>query len=779
MRLSIRWIFDHISVGWHDANINDLVKLLNKTTSEIESVEHIKVNLDKFNIVKIVETAVNGVKGYSYESGSEIFLPERKDLDLDAFYIVKKDHKAFAWATTNDFGSDKSFLLPSIKANEQDIAGAWKEKFEAEDYILTLDNKAITHRPDLWGHRGFAREISALIGANLLPLEEFISSKPVKQYDRNIHSAHNGPFEIELKQSYCHICNRFSGLYFSELKNQPSCLDIASRLCKVGAKPIDFIVDATNYVMFDLGQPIHAYDADKISSKKIVIHCAIAGDKFKLLDGSEVECETKDCIISDGNKPIALAGIMGGLDTAVSNNTKSIFLESANFDASAIRQSSMRLKKRTEASARFEKSLDPNQNIFGILRFINLLDRVHYNYKAFDVVTSLGAEIEEKIIKVPAELIKKILSLDIEPAIIERILTKIGFELEIVKEQLEVYYIITVPTFRATKDVTIPEDIVEEIGRFIGYEIIALELPKRVMKAFDFKSAQNIRDIKKHLAYALDMNEVQSYVFFDEEFLKELDYQPIDTLEVLNPQSENLRRLITSLIPNLMKVINTNKHKQELLRIFELNRVWFLENKNGLETMELAGIFFSHKQPLDFYECKSMLNSLFNILKINVKWHKAQKVDPWYNQHQTAELSFDNQVIGIVGMADNKFLSKIADDASAFIFELNADFLIGSRPESVKFVPLEKYPEVHFDISVLIPNFLTVYELSEVLQSVDNKIKKVSLVDYYEKEEWGDKKSLTFKIKVYDENKTLVKDETDQIYQKIVTAIEKLGGSIR
>jgi len=803
MRLSIRWIFDHITqaINWQNFNINELVKLLNKSTAEIESVEPFKFDLNKFTIAQVLEHSNSAIKAFSLELNKEFLLPKREDIVIGSFYLVKHHTHVYSWATSADLGSDKCYFIPAIQNRE-----LWKNEFEIDDYILVLDNKAISHRPDLWGHRGFAREIAALMGYDLKPIEQLILNKPVKQSSDN--NAYNGPFYMEIKQSGDEIsaCKRFAGLYISEINNQPSDLLMASRLIRIDSRPIDFIVDATNYVMFDLGQPMHAYDADTIRSKKIVIQSGY-GDTLKLLDGTDVILDSKDCAIYDGDKlgiakPIALAGIIGGASTAVSLKTKSIFIESANFDASVIRHSSMRLKKRTEASTRFEKSLDPNQNVDGILRFLHLLDGYDLCYTSSEMVTSLGARAEEKVIKIHADLIKALLSISIDSEVVAKILTKIGFKVMFDGS----IYTITVPTFRSTKDVTIPVDIVEEIGRFIGYDKIDLILPSRVMSAFDFKSVQNLREIKKHLAYGLHMNEVQSYAFFDEQFLRELDYNLGKTLEAINPQSENWSRLITSLIPNLLKVININKHKQERFRYFELNRVWRIastnltntyetnsnyDKLNAVEAFELAGIIGDHKKDIDFYECKNLVDSIFGFFQINVKWHKPKskdlgfkKLDPWYYNYEAAELTFDNQVIGLAGMGDSRFLSNIMHEGKVFIFELNADFLINSRLEFKKFVPLEKYPEVHIDISMLVPDLVTVHDIEKLIKTMeisvpDTKIIKITLIDFFEKEEWGNKKSLTFRIAIYNAHRTLVKSEIDQIHQDIVIELNKIGGEIR
>lgn len=782
MKLSIAWIFDHISVSWKDVNIADLVQKFNVTTAEIESYEHINIDLSSITIVKITEFKDNKFKAYSHELKKSIILPERTGVFVDHLYLVKKEKNSFRWANLIDLGGSKEGLLNNIWCHEEELTGSWKNNFEDQDWILTVDNSALTHRPDMWGHRGFAREIAAILNKKLISEEQFLSPKPIKHYDNNAPVTATNPFNIEIsyKDKADQVCKRFAGIYFDSIDNMGSIINMAARLARVDSKPVGAIVDTTNYVMYDLGQPMHAFDASNIDNKKIVARFAYTGEKIKLLDGDEISLIDTDLVIADTHKPLALAGIMGGLDSSITKDTKSVFIESANFEASAIRKTSTRVKKRTEASARFEKSLDPNQNTQAILRFLKILSDYNIHYSGSDSIVSLGKLVQEKFIEVDLNFINKRIGSNVNSDSVKNILDKLGFGVQETQDiNNNIIYTITVPTFRSTKDVTLPEDIVEEIGRFVGYDNINYKAPTHSMEPFDISKVRKVRDMKRHMAYSLNMHEAQTYAFFDEEFLRKLKYEPTDYLEVANPISENYRKLITSLAPNLLKCIYNNEHKQELLNFFEYNKVWFLENNIPVESVELAGIFFDSKKSVDFYDYKFHLNSLFELLKIDITWSKPRStLDFWYDINQTAELSYQGRVMGTAGKLSPEIL-KFIGTGDGFVFELDANFLITFVKPDIKFTQLAKYPESELDISLLVDQKVTAAELSAAISLADSKIQEVELLDFFHKEEWGTKKSLTFRYVAYDDKGTMTKQEIDEIVSKVSQAVQKLGAQIR
>lgn len=784
MKLSIAWLFDHVSQNWKELNIHDLMSQFGATTAEVDSVEHIKIDLDLFTVVKVIEINENGIKAHSFELRKDILLPERKDVVIGNIYLIKKEQKSYRWALLTDLGSQKDGLFTNIWCSEKDLKGGWKDNFEYEDYIITIDNKALTNRPDMWGHRGVAREIAALINKNLTPEENFLASKPIKHYANISPVTSTNPLTVEISknnQSCNNACRRLAGLYMGSVENKASNIWMATRLARVDSRPLNFLVDTTNYVMYDIGQPMHAFDADTIKSKTLIVRCAIEGEKLKLLDGTDIALTPLDLIISDSDRPLALAGVMGGIESSITKNTKTLFIESGNFDASTIRKTAARFKKRTESSTRFEKSLDPNQNTQAILRFLKLSNDFGLNYQAADSVVSIGPLAHEVIIKVSHDLIVNKLGINVNADTVENILMKIGFGVQSVYDKSEIIYSVTVPTYRCTKDITIPEDIVEEVSRFIGYDKIPQVPPMRAMQPFNIRWINKLRSIKYHMAYSLKMHEVQTYAFFDEEFLKKIEFEPTDTLNIANPLSEHWQRLITSLVPNLLKCVSTNNAKQEVLNFFEYNRVWFYEDKKPVESLELAGIFYKHKEQIDFYEYKAKINSIFNMLTLDVKWVKPQKnnIDPWYNANQFAEIVYQDRVIGQAGKISLQMLNIIDPLGDAFIFELDGNFLINFIPEIHKFESLPKYPEVDLDISLLVPQDITAYQLEDVIKSADKRIKYVHLIDFFHKSEWGNNKSMTYRFVVYDEQKTMTKEEIDVVWESVVNNMKKIGATIR
>lgn len=779
MKLSLAWIFDHLKAELKDIDVQYLVSKLSSTTSEIEGCRHVKVDTDLFTLAKVEKISPESIELLSTEWNKKIVLPLRKDVVVGQIYLVKKDNKIFSWSSLSDFGSEKEGLLTSLFCDEAVLKGAWKSDFESEDYILELDNKAITNRPDLWGHRGFAREVAAILQKELLPEERFLASKPIKHYTSLAPVSSTNPFTLEIDPSACAIfCKRIAGIYLPNIEHKDSILKIAIRLARIDSRPIDTIVDFTNYVMFDLGHPMHAFDSKKISGEYISARCAKHGEKLTLLDGQTIELTAADYIIADDKKPLALAGIMGGEFASVSKETDSVFLEAGSFDASVIRKSSTFFKKRTESSARFEKSLDPNQNTQALLRFLKLLEDYSIQFKSSDAISSVGALTQESTITLSQELINNRIGMTVNSDTIERILSKLGFGLRVNRNNNETLYTITIPTYRGTKDIQLKEDIIEEVARFIGYSNIPHVLPSRAMATFDISIIQKIRKIKQYLAYSLNMNEAQTYAFYDEPYLKELKWEPENALQLLNPFSENIKRLVTTLVPNLLKCVQTNKSKEESLRFFELNRVWFLDEKI-IERKELAGIFFESKKTIDFYDYKNGINNLFEIFDIEITWQKPTgKLGQWYNLNQTAELKYKDRIIGSAGIASTAFLNNIAQ-GQAFIFELDADFLLSFSAVTTCFKQLPKYQTVNLDISILINQKITSNELEKLILESDKRITEVQLIDFFEKEEWAGKKSITMRFTLYDENKTLAKEDIDMVWDAVKKNLENIGAAIR
>ncbi len=775
MKISLSWILDHIKVDRREVDVPTLLSQINDTTAEVDKTTFIKTDLSHLMIASLISSSSQGCEVEVPELKKKFSLPLRKGGIVGQWYLLKKEGPEYNWAMLTDIGSEKDGLMPSVWIQEKDIKGGWRDCFEQQDQIITISNTALTNRPDLWSHRGFAREVAALLQKELISEELIFEHKPIKHYDHYASANGSNPFSIEIvKQEKCSVCRRLAAMYISRCENRPSLLSMATRLARVDMRPIDALVDMTNYVMADIGQPMHAFDAAKIPSKKLVGRCAHEGEKIKLLGGEEVKLSSEDYVISDGERPLAVAGVMGGSETAVDSFTTSLLLESANFDPIAIRKTSTRLKIRSEGSTRHEKSLDPNQNTNALLRYLKLLRDASIAFEASESIVSLGPLAHEKKIEVSRALIESKIGIKVPSERVVNILTRLGFGIEVKNDGI---YSITVPTYRATKDITIPEDIVEEVARFIGLNTIVPEPPRRGMVAFDVRPIERRRSIKKILAYGLALREVQTYAFYDEDFLRILNFDPRDALRVANPLSEHWQRLVTSLIPNLLKCVATNH--TDSLRFFECNRVWFMQDDEPVEEQECAGIWYEHKVPIDFYEGKAQLEILFDLLKIAVRWQKPTKqLDAWYDVNQAAELWHGDRIIGRAGKMAPLFLRTIAE-GQAFIFELDANFLCNYDPEKIMFKPLHKYPSTDLDISMWVPIECTVDGLEKTICGADKRITTVELIDSFEKPEWPDKKSITMRFTAYDPEGTLTKESIDEIWQHVVNSVTQLGAHIR
>ena len=274
------------------------------------------------------------------------------------------------------------------------------------------------------------------------------------------------------------------------------------------------------------------------------------------------------------------------------------------------------------------------------------------------------------------------------------------------------------------------------------------------------------------------MHEVQTYAFYDEEFIKKLSFDPIDAPRIANPLSEHWQRLITSLVPNLISCAVTNHMMQDTLRFFEINRVWFVE-EGPVEEQECAGIWYEHKSSIDFYEGKALVEKILAALALTVRWVKPDKpLAPWYDANQSAELWYGDRVIGRAGKAAAQFLGRVLE-GEAFIFELDANFLINVKPEHARFVPLPKYQTTEQDISVLVPRSVTVAGLEHAILQADKRISKVHLVDSFEKPEWPDKKSLTLRFIAADPEGTLTKEAIETMSKHVERAVKDLGAEVR
>ncbi len=767
MKISVSWVFEHIAADWQTYSVKDLVQSFTQTTAEIENFYPLQIPLESLFLVRVIAIQNHTIVDIP-ELQQQAELPVRTDAHKKDWFLIKKVSEGFVWAGLRDFGHASSGdLMPALQCAPALRSGAWKKQIVAHDYIIDVNNTAITNRPDLWGARGIACEFAAIIDKPLIPIKKFLRAHTLHE----VSPTDNLPFSIANRAP--DACKQFAGLYLQDVHNTASPLAMALRLCSIDQRPIDALVDTTNYVMFDLSQPMHAFDAAHLAHTHLEPRKAQEGTDLTLLDGTTIKLSAQDLIISDGTQPVSLAGIMGGAQSAVNASTKNVLIESAIFDGATVRLSAARHKLRTQASIRFEKELDETQNITALQRLLKILKQAHVPYNCTQPILCVTRPIKSASISCTPDLFDHELGVHIAPAFVKKTLKKIGFHVH-GKNPL----IVDVPSWRATKDITQPCDVVEEIGRFYGYNNIPKILPTRAMTTNDNSPFLRRRKLKQHCAFGMHMHEVYNYPFFNETWLARLHYNPEQCVIAKNPLSRNVTRLVTSLIPHLLQNVEQNIHKATHLQFFELNRTWHMHEQKPQEHLSLAGVMWQPNAHM-FYQSKSELTSLFNVLGLKIYWEKpSEKLAPWYDATQTAVLRHNKKIIGLAGMLDMRWAG-IIGNGNAFIFELDAHYLCTCPLTTHTFVPLSPYPYLYFDVSMLAPLTLTVAYLQDFIKTIDPRIYSVQLIDLFNKKEWENERSLTFRYFMRDEHKTLTKSEGDEIHARVVAALQTSGATIR
>jgi phenylalanyl-tRNA synthetase beta chain len=788
MKISLAWLGDYLGVDWKTIDVNHLVARFNQTTAEIEHFEKVSLDLTPLALARIDEIHESEVTITIAEWNLTHRLPSRNDTtaqqQVGALYLVFRSHEMTRWATTKDLQGDKDIILPAFHATNAQFEGAWKERVEVEDIILDVDNKSLTNRPDMWGHYGFAREVAAFMGFNYTPFHEIstnISERLSPRY--NEPSTHN-PFTISNEAP--EACRRFSAAYFSSIENHPSNFLTATRLIRIGARPINSLVDLTNYVLYDLGQPMHAYDADEIAQHELTIRFARVGEKIDLLGEKAAELTVNDLVIADAEKPVCLAGIKGGAQGSVNEKTTKILLEAATFDAGTIRKAALRHKLRTDSSTRFEKTLDVERTSQAIKRFIFLAQAQGIKLMMAGDLVVLGSENEPVIIEVSHRFLTSRSGIMFTEADVLVPLKAMGFQIQITSDKLlnpaDAVYKIIVPSFRASKEIRIKEDILEEVVRHYGFDRIPVVLPPLTKKPSTLTPNMRLRAIKRHLAFGAQMVEQLNYGYLDEQLLAKLAWPLDDAAEMINPVAENQRKLAPTLIPGLLNNVMENMVEYDELRFFEIGHCISATKHDIVEYNVVSGIFFKKRGAVDFYALKKHLSSLFDLCDLrDIVWKQVtETVAPWMRPYRTASLWYKDELLGYAGLVDDAMIKRIdgLDESSAFCFEIKLDPLLQTMLPRIC-EPLAKYQGSSFDLSCMIPRSCSVATLQNSLTAVDPTVTAVTLIDFYEKKEWAETRSLAFRLWVRHPDKTMTKEEIESVRQRAITALAAHGAVLR
>lgn len=634
------------------------------------------------------------------------------------------------------------------------------------DWIIEIDNKSLTHRPDLWGHHGMAREVAAITGKSLVD--------PV-----HVQDLPQGKKAIEVSIEDFQLCPRYSALVLENVKVQPSPLWLQTRLESLGLNPINNIVDVTNYILTELPQPMHAFDADKLHGDTIYVRPARAGEKLHALNEEEYELASTDLVIADGAGPIALAGVIGGTDSAISENTKRIVLESACFHPTSVRLTAARLKARTDASMRFEKSLDPENTLRGLARAVTLLKEVSPGIRLVGGVTDKRGPYERPApVTLPVEFVNRKLGKQLSQEEIGHILTALGFGLTMKSPGV---FEVNIPSWRGTKDISLKDDLVEEVGRMIGYDEIA-PTPPHVASAVP--SANSMREYLRRVRLALaaqGFTETSNYSFVNEEQVKRFGFDIETHLALKNPIAADLTHMRQSLLPRVFSNIVSNTRHFPEFRLFEIGReVHRASGSRELpseKTHCVAALYGVAGDEQDFFEVKRITECLFPQAFL-------QAAEPRTYEHptRTAEVHWHGQAIGRLFELHPSLLHDAGIEGRAILLDVDLDLAESlHRSQEKKFMPLRKYPTSGFDLSVVTDTHEPVAKIeSELVRLAADSLASIEFVRQYAGPPLPeDKKSVSYHLEVGALDRTLSSEGVTTIRNTIIDGMRALGYELR
>jgi phenylalanyl-tRNA synthetase beta chain len=632
-----------------------------------------------------------------------------------------------------------------------------------EDTILEIDNKSLTNRPDLWGHFGMARELAAIFRR---PLE------PPPTLDRKLPpAALVGPVDDS-------VCARFTALRISGAQMQEAPLWMRSRLARIGQRSRNLFVDLTNYVMFAVGQPSHVYDADRLILP-LGVRRSSAGERLRLLDDREVELEAGLPVIADGERPVAAAGVMGGALSAVTRETREVVLEVGTFDPVSVRRTATRLGVRSEASARFEKALDTPRVEQALGLFAKLLEQIQPAAQLVGFADVHPVPTTRKTIDIGTAFLQERLGEPLPPSIMKGHLTSLGFAVEDAGEPWRVI----VPTWRSTGDVSLRQDLVEEVARLHGYANFKFVPPQvRLLKRTTNRRALLTRRIREVLAFTGGMQEVVSYPWVKDRLLDATGLLGKAPMRLGTPPSPEESHLRPSLVPNLLEAVTTNLRYSTSFRIFEIGRV-FLEGRYApidcpeellpKQPYHLAAAFVGSDPQAMIVQAKGIVQALRRMAHLASLDFSAEPAEiGWADPGARLALVAGDRPVGCLAVLSSR-TRRVADikRADVVMLEICLDEIEPLATRENAYRPLSAYPEILSDLSFLIPDEIAWASIVRALDGLDPIVQEISFVDQFRGEKIpAGQKSVTLRLRLGSPSRTLKSDEVAEV-MKLATRV--------
>ena len=802
MNISINWIKDYVDLP-EDISPQELGIRFTLATCEVEGVE---TSGEHLRAVKVVE--ITGIEKH----------PDADKLNLVTFMTGEGERRVVCGAPNVEVGKKVPFacngttlpggftLVPKkirgiesegmlcaedelglsddheglmILADDAVVGMSLAEHLgAASDIIFDIDNKSITHRPDLWGHYGMAREFAAVFGK---PLRNVFSDE-WKAGLKKLYTDEKPPVTIHVDKDSC--CLGFKGISMDNITIKPSPQWMQDRLNACGMRPINNIVDISNYVMLETGMPNHIYDRDTIKGGEIIVRRMGEEGVFVTLDEQERKMIASDTMVCDRERMSGIAGIMGGLDSSIKDSTTKIFLESANWQDADIRKTSVRLGLRTDASQRYEKCLDTNMLEQTILRLVELVKESCSEAVVVGTMQEDGIQpTPELVIPCSASKIARVLGTDVSLERIVAILESLDFKVGVDGDKLNV----DVPSYRATKDIEFEADIIEEIGRVIGYDNITPVSPVNLAETTRLSDAKLMqRKIQDFMVFNGRALEIMTYPMIGERLLG-LASWPVknEKLTLVNALSPELSRMRPSMVPSLLEKAAQNQKNFSSFRFFELARSYDEgEGKAFSKDRYQLGVVFFDRKDSPFMDLQNVMQPLMNYLNLNAQFTPADEKFPnslipanWpgVHPHEFLNIRVMGKNCGFINTVHPVMTRqfKIKGNVAVAVFDIT-DFMDREIKDKTRYQPLPKFPSSDFDCTVVADAHTPVGDILAVMRKLKIKeAESVKIVDIFKMSE--EQKAVTLRTTFLDREKTLTPEFLRQAEDKVVATLEKGG----
>lgn len=643
-----------------------------------------------------------------------------------------------------------------------------------DDEVLELD--LTPNRADALSMLGMAYETAAILRQEV-KLPEITAKASLEKAADYISIKIDAPEDNPL----------YTAKVIKNVKIGPSPLWMQTRLMSSGIRPHNNVVDITNYILLEYGQPLHAFDYDRFGSKEVVIRHAHEGETLTTLDDAERKLTTEQLVITNGTIPVALAGVMGGADSEVGSDTTTILLESAYFTGASIRSTSKYHSLRSEASSRYEKGVDPARVRPAAERAAQLIAELAGGEVLEGLIEADHLTLEPAVVSVTLEKINRVLGTHISEQEILDIFDRLKFAVTVEDET----FTVTVPTRRG--DITIEEDLLEEVARLYGYDNIPKTLPKGAATAGGLNKTQEKRRTTRSFLEGTGLYQATTYSLTSAKKAISFAIETREPVKLAMPMSEERSHLRLSIIPQLLEVLSYNvARRHDSVALYEIGSVFLSQGKDVQpeEREHIAGAITGlwvenewqgEKKPVDFYVAKGILEGLFEKLGVEeaIEWQAAKQ--DGMHPGRTAEIILSGEVIGFIGQVHPQ-VQKELDLKNTYVFEVKASALFNFEQPELQYIPIPRFPAITRDIALVVDKEINAGSLETIINDAGGKLlKKVHVFDLYEGERMEEgKKSIAFSLTYLDPEKTLTDEEVVRAHDKVLAAVrEKAGAELR